>query len=63
MTKASATLKTGLLTYDAASLSRVRSVGTLTTPSVTAGERNGGGWLIDGDWHIRIAYYDFVIRG
>ena len=33
MTKASATLKTGLLTYDAASLSRVLSVGTLTTPT------------------------------
>ena len=36
---------------------------TPLTASVTAGERNGGGWLIDGDWHIRIAYYDFVIRG
>ena len=33
------------------------------TASVTACERNGGGWLIDGDWHIRIAYYDMTIRG
>ncbi len=33
MTKATATLKTGLLTYDAASLARVLSVGTLSTPS------------------------------
>ncbi len=32
------------------------------TASVTACERNGGGWLIDGDWHIRIAYYDMTIR-
>lgn len=24
--------------------------------------RNGGGWLVDGDWHIRIAYYDMVFR-
>ena len=24
--------------------------------------RNGGGWLVDGDWHIRIAYYDLVLR-
>lgn len=33
MTKASATLKTGLLTFDLSSLSRVLSVGTLTTPT------------------------------
>jgi len=33
MTKASATLKTGLLTYDVDSLARTLSVGTLTTPS------------------------------
>ncbi len=32
---------------------------TATTVSCV---RNGGGWLIDGDWHIRIAYYDFVFR-
>lgn len=24
--------------------------------------RNGGGWLEDGDWHIRIAYYDLILR-
>lgn len=30
--------------------------------TVTMARRNGGGWLIDGDMHIRIAYYDFVLR-
>ena len=25
-------------------------------------QRNGGGWLADGDWHIRIAYYDMIFR-
>lgn len=24
--------------------------------------RNGGGSMSDGDWHIRIAYYDIVLR-
>ena len=28
----------------------------------TACARNGGGWLVDGDWHIRIAYYDITLR-
>lgn len=32
------------------------------TQGVTSSVRNGGGWLIDGDMHIRIAYYDFVLR-
>lgn len=32
------------------------------TPTVTACARNGGGWLEDGDGHIRIAYYDLVLR-
>ena len=32
------------------------------TGSCTACERNGGGWMEDGDWHIRIAYYDMVFR-
>lgn len=35
MTKASATLKTGLLTYDAAALSKALSVGTLTSTAAT----------------------------
>lgn len=33
----------------------------LTSTCVSC-QRNGGGWLVDGDWHIRIAYYDFVFR-
>ena len=32
------------------------------TATCTACARNGGGWLEDGDWHIRIAYYDMVFR-
>lgn len=32
------------------------------TDTVTASERNGGGWVADGDRHIRIAYYEIVIR-
>ena len=24
--------------------------------------RNGGGWLMDGDRHVRIAYYDITLR-
>ena len=32
------------------------------TATVTRCERNGGGWLVDGDWHIRIAYYDLTLR-
>ena len=32
------------------------------TPTATACQRNGGGWLEDGDWHIRIAYYDIILR-
>ena len=33
------------------------------TATVTRCERNGGGWLEDGDWHVRIAYYDLTMRG
>lgn len=33
------------------------------TNTVTTCARNGGGWLNDGDRHIRIAYYEVVIRG
>lgn len=40
----------------------VRKDETPLTPTVTASARNGGGWLEDGDWHIRVAYYDFTIR-
>lgn len=32
------------------------------TPTVTSCAHNGGGWLEDGDRHIRIAYYDLVLR-
>lgn len=32
------------------------------TPTCVSCQRNGGGWLVDGDWHIRIAYYDLVLR-
>lgn len=32
------------------------------TPTVTRCVRNGGGYLDDGDWHVRIAYYDITIR-
>lgn len=32
------------------------------TPTCVSCARNGGGWLPDGDWHIRIAYYDLVFR-
>ena len=32
------------------------------TGTCTACQRNGGGWLVDGDWHIRIAYYDMIFR-
>lgn len=30
--------------------------------TVVSCERNGGGWLRDGDRHIRIAYYDLTLR-
>lgn len=30
--------------------------------TVTSCERNGGGWLNDGDRHVRIAYYDITLR-
>ena len=30
--------------------------------TVTSCARNGGGWLRDGDRHVRIAYYDIVLR-
>ena len=30
--------------------------------TVTSCVRNGGGWLMDGDRHIRIAYYDITLR-
>lgn len=30
--------------------------------TATACERNGGGWLNDGDRHVRIAYYDITLR-
>lgn len=33
------------------------------TDTVTASIRSGGGWMQDGDRHIRIAYYEIVIRG
>lgn len=32
------------------------------TATVTSCTRNGGGWLTDGDRHIRIVYYDIVMR-
>lgn len=32
------------------------------TPTVTSCARNGGGWLKDGDRHVRIAYYDITLR-
>lgn len=32
------------------------------TPTVTSAVRNGGGWILDGDMHVRTAYYDFVLR-
>lgn len=32
------------------------------TPTCVSCQRNGGGWLVDGDWHIRIAYYDLILR-
>ncbi len=32
------------------------------TASCLSCQRNGGGWLEDGDFHIRIAYYDLVFR-
>lgn len=32
------------------------------TSTVTRCVRNGGGWLVDNDMHIRIAYYDLTIR-
>lgn len=32
------------------------------TATVTSVVRNGGGNLEDGDWHVRIAYYDIVMR-
>jgi hypothetical protein len=32
------------------------------TETVTGCARNGGGWLKDGDRHVRIAYYDIVLR-
>lgn len=32
------------------------------TPTAVSCERNGGGWLEDGDGQIRIAYYDLVLR-
>ena len=30
--------------------------------TATSCVRNGGGWLTDGDRHIRIAYYDITLR-
>lgn len=30
--------------------------------TATSCVRNGGGWLMDGDRHIRIAYYDITLR-
>lgn len=33
------------------------------TDTVTTSIRSGGGWMQDGDRHIRIAYYEIVIRG
>lgn len=35
---------------------------TPLTESCTRCVRNGGGWLADGDRHIRIAYYDLTLR-
>lgn len=32
------------------------------TETVTESVRNGGGWLEDGDRHIRIAYYEIIIK-
>lgn len=32
------------------------------TETVTTCARNGGGWLEDGDRHIRIAYYEMTIK-
>ena len=30
--------------------------------TVTSCVRNGGGWLKDGDRHVRIAYYDLTLK-
>lgn len=30
--------------------------------TVTSCTRNGGGWLKDGDRHVRIAYYDLTLK-
>ena len=32
------------------------------SPTATACTRNGGGWLTDGDRHVRIAYYDITLK-
>lgn len=32
------------------------------TETITGCARNGGGWLNDGDRHVRIAYYDITMR-
>lgn len=32
------------------------------TSTCTSCERNGGGWLEDGDQYMQIAYYDLVLR-
>lgn len=56
------TMERGLLIEQMLDELLVRKDETPLTDTVTACERNGGGWLEDGDWHIRIAYYDMVIR-
>lgn len=35
---------------------------TPLTDTCTASTRNGGGWVTDGDRHIRICYYDLTLR-
>ena len=57
-----ATMERGLEIEELLDRLLVRKRETPLLPGVTACTRNGGGWLIDGDWHIRIAYYDFTLR-
>ena len=40
----------------------VRVKATIVADTVAASLRSGGGWMTDGDRHIRIAYYEIVIR-
>lgn len=48
---------------EALDLALVRKDETPLTETVVSCVRNGGGYLTDGDRHVRIAYYDIVTRG